>query len=147
MTTHWGLPSPNLVVSVVGGGGGEKIKPWVKDVLRNGLVRAAQSTGMDPFHSDRDEKKILYACVFGILYDFSLFSAFTCPGAWILTGGLREGVAHCVGEAVRDHGAAAPALSQKKVIAVGVTPWGLVHNRQQLVNAQVVQTVNNQSAL
>ncbi|KAM9844202.1 transient receptor potential cation channel subfamily M member 4a [Aulostomus maculatus] len=101
MTTHWGLPTPNLVVSVVGGEGHEKIKTWVRDVLRNGLVRAAQSTG-----------------------------------AWILTGGLREGVARCVGEAVRDHGAAAPAPSQKKVIAVGLAPWGLVHNRQQLVNAQ-----------
>ncbi|XP_054463546.1 transient receptor potential cation channel subfamily M member 4a [Anoplopoma fimbria] len=101
MTTHWGLPLPNLVVSVVGGEGLEKIKTWVKDVLRNGLVRAAQSTG-----------------------------------AWILTGGLREGVARCVGEAVRDHGAAAPAVSKKKVIAVGLAPWGLVHNRQQLVNAQ-----------
>uniref|UniRef100_A0A671Y7X0 Transient receptor potential cation channel, subfamily M, member 4a n=1 Tax=Sparus aurata TaxID=8175 RepID=A0A671Y7X0_SPAAU len=101
MTTHWGLPSPNLVVSVVGGEGHEKIKMWVRDVLRNGLVRAAQSTG-----------------------------------AWILTGGLREGVSRCVGEAVRDHGAAAPALSDKKVIAVGLAPWGMVHNRQQLVNPQ-----------
>lgn len=59
------------------------------------------------------------------------------PGAWILTGGLREGVSRCVGEAVRDHGTAATALSQKEVIAVGVAPWGLVHNRQQLVKAQV----------
>ncbi|XP_068452218.1 transient receptor potential cation channel subfamily M member 4a [Clinocottus analis] len=101
MTAHWGLPSPNLVVSVVGGEGHEKIKTWVRDVLRNGLVRAAQSTG-----------------------------------AWILTGGLREDVSRCVGEAVRDHGAAAPAVSRKKVIAVGLAPWGLVHNRQQLVNAQ-----------
>uniref|UniRef100_A0A3Q3L4N8 Transient receptor potential cation channel, subfamily M, member 4a n=1 Tax=Labrus bergylta TaxID=56723 RepID=A0A3Q3L4N8_9LABR len=104
MTQRWGLPSPNLVVSVVGGEGPEKIKPWVRDVIRNGLVRAAQSTG-----------------------------------AWILTGGLREGVARCVCEAVRDHGAAAPALTQKKVIALGVAPWGLVHNRQQLVNAQVTR--------
>ncbi|XP_027137389.1 transient receptor potential cation channel subfamily M member 4a isoform X2 [Larimichthys crocea] len=101
MTTHWGLPSPNLVVSVVGGDGHDKIKKWVRDILRNGLVRAAQSTG-----------------------------------AWILTGGLREGITRCVCEAVRDHGAAAPTLSQKKVIAVGVAPWGLVHNRQQLVSAQ-----------
>ncbi|KAM4717799.1 transient receptor potential cation channel subfamily M member 4a isoform 2-T2 [Anableps anableps] len=101
MTTHWGLPSPNLVVSVVGGEGHEKIKPWVRAILRKGLVRAAQSTG-----------------------------------AWILTGGLREGVSRCVGEAVKENVAAASAVSQKKVIAIGVTPWGLVHNRQQLVNAQ-----------
>ncbi|XP_041856895.1 transient receptor potential cation channel subfamily M member 4a [Melanotaenia boesemani] len=99
MTTRWGLPSPNLVVSVVGGEGHEKIKPWVRDILRKGLVRAAQSTG-----------------------------------AWILTGGLREGVSRCVGEAVRDHRAAAPAPSQKKLIAVGLASWGLVHNRHQLVN-------------
>ncbi|XP_029582906.1 transient receptor potential cation channel subfamily M member 4 isoform X1 [Salmo trutta] len=102
MTTHWGVPSPNLVVSVVGGGGGRvKIKPWVREVLRQGLVRAAQSTG-----------------------------------AWIVTGGLREGVGRCVGEAVRDHAAAASSLSQKKVIAVGVAPWGLVHNREWLVNSE-----------
>ena len=42
-----------------------------------------------------------------------------------------------MGEAVRDHGAAAPALSEKKVIAVGLAPWGMVHNREQLVNPQV----------
>uniref|UniRef100_A0A4W5QU67 Transient receptor potential cation channel, subfamily M, member 4a n=1 Tax=Hucho hucho TaxID=62062 RepID=A0A4W5QU67_9TELE len=101
MTAHWGVPSPNLVVSVVGGGGCEKVKTWVREVLRQGLVKAAQRTG-----------------------------------AWIVTGGLREGVGRCVGEAVRDHAAAASSLSQKKVIAVGVAPWGLVHNREQLVNAQ-----------
>ncbi|XP_077474571.1 transient receptor potential cation channel subfamily M member 4-like isoform X2 [Stigmatopora argus] len=101
MTTHWGMPSPNLVVSVVGGEGCNKIKTWVREVLRNGLVKAAQSTG-----------------------------------AWILTGGLREGVSRCIGEAVRDHDAAAPALSKQKVIDVGIAPWGVVHNRQQLVNAE-----------
>uniref|UniRef100_A0A8C8D6P1 Transient receptor potential cation channel, subfamily M, member 4a n=1 Tax=Oncorhynchus tshawytscha TaxID=74940 RepID=A0A8C8D6P1_ONCTS len=101
MTAHWGVPSPNLVVSVVGSGGCEKVKPWVREVLRQGLVKAAQSTG-----------------------------------AWIVAGGLREGVGRCVGEAVRDHAAAASCLSQKKVIAVGVAPWGLVHNREQLVNTQ-----------
>lgn len=66
------------------------------------------------------------------------FSPYSFPGTWILKGGLREGVSRCVGEAVRDHGAAAPALSEKKVIAVGLAPWGLVHNRQQLVHAQVL---------
>lgn len=45
MTAHWGVPSPNLVVSVVGGEGCEKVKTWVREVLRQGLVRAAQSTG------------------------------------------------------------------------------------------------------
>lgn len=58
-------------------------------------------------------------------------------GAWILTAGLREGVGRCVGEAVRDHATAASSVSLNKVVALGVAPWGLVHNRQQLVNEQV----------
>ncbi|XP_029014780.1 transient receptor potential cation channel subfamily M member 4-like isoform X2 [Betta splendens] len=101
MMNNWGLPLPNLVVSIVGCKGQEKMKPWLKDVLRNGLVKAARSTG-----------------------------------AWILAGGLRTGVSRCVGEAVRELGAVVPALSMKKVIAVGITPWGMVHNRRQLVNVQ-----------
>ncbi|XP_051572704.1 transient receptor potential cation channel subfamily M member 4-like isoform X1 [Myxocyprinus asiaticus] len=101
MTNQWGLPIPNLVVSVVGGEGKDKVKTWVREVIRQGLVRAAQSTG-----------------------------------AWIMTAGLREGVGRCVGEAVRDHCATASSLSQAKVIAVGVAPWGLIHQRQQLINPQ-----------
>ncbi|XP_053720557.1 transient receptor potential cation channel subfamily M member 4-like [Synchiropus splendidus] len=101
MTTHWGLPSPNLVVSVVGGEGCAKVKTWVREVLRQGLVKASQSTG-----------------------------------AWILTAGLREGVGRCVGEAVRDHATAASSLSLNKVVAVGVAPWGVVQNREHLVNPQ-----------
>ncbi|KAK9530468.1 hypothetical protein VZT92_011966 [Zoarces viviparus] len=101
MTAHWGLPSPNLVVSIVGGEGRTKVKTWVREVLRQGLVKASQSTG-----------------------------------AWILTAGLREGVGRCVGEAVRDHATAASSVSLNKVVALGIAPWGLVHNRQQLVNPQ-----------
>ncbi|XP_056152863.1 transient receptor potential cation channel subfamily M member 4-like isoform X2 [Lampris incognitus] len=95
MTVHWGLPPPNLVVSVVGGEGRAKVKTWVREVLRQGLVKASQSTA-----------------------------------------GLREGVGRCVGEAVRDHAAAASSVPLNKVVALGVAPWGLVHNRQQLVNPQ-----------
>ncbi|XDV13088.1 hypothetical protein PO909_001584 [Leuciscus waleckii] len=101
MTSQWGLPVPNLVVSVVGGEGKEQVKTWVREVIRQGLVRAAQSTG-----------------------------------AWIMTSGLREGVGRCIGEAVRDHCATASSLSQAKVIAVGVAPWGLIYQRQQLINPQ-----------
>ncbi|XP_027891969.1 transient receptor potential cation channel subfamily M member 4-like isoform X1 [Xiphophorus couchianus] len=99
MTTHWRLPIPNLVVSVVGGEGRTKVKTWVREVLRQGLVKAAQRAG-----------------------------------AWIFTTGLREGIGRCVGEAVRDHATAASSDSLNKVVAVGVAPWGMVHNREQLVN-------------
>ncbi|XP_033974832.1 LOW QUALITY PROTEIN: transient receptor potential cation channel subfamily M member 4-like [Trematomus bernacchii] len=101
MTAHWGLSAPNLVVSIVGGEGRTKVKTWVREVLRQGLVKASQSTG-----------------------------------AWILTTGLREGVGRCVGEAVRDHATAASSVSLNKVVAVGIAPWGFVHNREQLVNPQ-----------
>ncbi|XP_061086714.1 transient receptor potential cation channel subfamily M member 4-like [Conger conger] len=101
MTVHWGVPRPNLVVSVVGGEGKVKVRTWVREVLRQGLVKAAQSTG-----------------------------------AWILTGGLREGVGRCVGEAVRDHVTAAPSLAQTKVTTIGIAPWGLVQNRHQLINPE-----------
>ena len=60
-------------------------------------------------------------------------------GAWILTAGLREGIGRCVGEAVRDHATAASSVSLNKVVAVGIAPWGLVHNKEQLVNPEVGQ--------
>ncbi|XP_017273955.1 transient receptor potential cation channel subfamily M member 4 isoform X2 [Kryptolebias marmoratus] len=102
MTTHWHLPAPNLVVSVVGGESRTKLKTWVREVLRQGLVKASQRAG----------------------------------AAWILTAGLREGVGRCVGEAVRDHATAASSDSVNRVVALGITSWGLVHNREQLVNPQ-----------
>lgn len=46
MTVNWKLPSPNLVVSVVGGEGRTKVKTWVREVIRQGLVKASQSTGV-----------------------------------------------------------------------------------------------------
>ncbi|XP_062840821.1 transient receptor potential cation channel subfamily M member 4a [Trichomycterus rosablanca] len=45
LTESWKLPSPNLVLSLVGGSGQEKVKSWVREVVRQGLVPAAQSTG------------------------------------------------------------------------------------------------------
>ncbi|XP_051968438.1 transient receptor potential cation channel subfamily M member 4-like isoform X1 [Xyrauchen texanus] len=97
---HWKLKQPNLVVSVVGGEGKKKIKGWVRDLLRKGLVKAAQSTG-----------------------------------AWIITGGLKEGIGRCVGEAVRDH-VSTYSVSLNKVVLIGIAPWGLVQNRQQLVKPE-----------
>ncbi|XP_004916435.2 transient receptor potential cation channel subfamily M member 4 isoform X2 [Xenopus tropicalis] len=98
ITYNWKIPPPNLVVSVVGGDGDFKMKTWLKDILRKGLVKAAQSTG-----------------------------------AWIMTGGMQVGIGKYVGEAVRDH-ATANSNSRTKVVAMGIAPWGIVHNRQSLVN-------------
>ncbi|XP_056627159.1 transient receptor potential cation channel subfamily M member 4-like [Triplophysa dalaica] len=101
MKEHWKLTQPNLVVSVVGGEGRSKVKGWVREVLRQGLVQAAQSTG-----------------------------------AWIITSGLREGIGRIVGEAVKDHATAISSVSLNKVVPIGIAQWGLVQNRQQLVNTE-----------
>uniref|UniRef100_A0A3Q2W7P7 Uncharacterized protein n=1 Tax=Haplochromis burtoni TaxID=8153 RepID=A0A3Q2W7P7_HAPBU len=85
LTTHWGLPPPNLVVSVVGGNSRTQIKTWVREILRQGLVKA---------------------------------------------------LGRCVGQAVRDHAAAASSVSLNKVVALGIAPWGVVEKREQLVNPQ-----------
>ncbi|KAM9078718.1 LOW QUALITY PROTEIN: transient receptor potential cation channel subfamily M member 5 [Megaptera novaeangliae] len=44
LLTEWHLPAPNLVVSLVGEERPFALKPWLRDVLRKGLVKAAQST-------------------------------------------------------------------------------------------------------
>lgn len=45
LLAEWHLPAPNLVVSLVGEERPFAMKSWLRDVLRKGLVRAAQSTG------------------------------------------------------------------------------------------------------
>lgn len=45
VTRSWGFRAPNLVVSVLGGSEGPVLQTWLQDLLRRGLVRAAQSTG------------------------------------------------------------------------------------------------------
>ncbi|XP_074872368.1 transient receptor potential cation channel subfamily M member 4 [Carettochelys insculpta] len=98
VTDHWKIPPPNLVVSVVGGDGEAPVRAWLRDLLRKGLVKAAQSTG-----------------------------------AWIMTGGLQAGIGRHVGEAVRDHATASTSPSAP-VVAMGIAPWGIIANREALVN-------------
>lgn len=45
LTEDWGLSPPHLVVALVGGDELAQMKPWLRDTLRKGLVKAAQSTG------------------------------------------------------------------------------------------------------
>eukprot|EP00069_Balaena_mysticetus_P005851 bmy_05031T0 len=44
LLAEWHLPAPNLAVSLVGEERPFALKPWLRDVLRKGLVKAAQST-------------------------------------------------------------------------------------------------------
>lgn len=45
MLNKWKLPAPNLVVSLVGEEENFQMKPWLRDTLKKGLIKAGQSTG------------------------------------------------------------------------------------------------------
>lgn len=47
LTEEWGLAPPHLVVALVGGDELAQMRPWLRDTLRKGLVKAAQSTGRE----------------------------------------------------------------------------------------------------
>ncbi|XP_041858356.1 transient receptor potential cation channel subfamily M member 2 isoform X1 [Melanotaenia boesemani] len=53
-------------------------------------------------------------------------------GAWIITGGTNTGVMKHVGQAVRDY--ALSSSMQSKIVAIGVATWGVIHNRDVMVN-------------
>lgn len=48
MTQHWGLDAPNLLISVTGGAKNFVMKPRLKNIFRQGLVKVAQTTGKRP---------------------------------------------------------------------------------------------------
>ncbi|VFV41768.1 transient receptor potential cation [Lynx pardinus] len=48
LLAEWQLPVPNLVVSLAGEERPFAVRSWLRDVLRKGLVKAAQSTGEAP---------------------------------------------------------------------------------------------------
>ncbi|KAL2088932.1 hypothetical protein ACEWY4_015831 [Coilia grayii] len=100
LTEQWGLSPPHLVVALVGGDELAQMKPWLRDTVRKGLVKAAQSTG-----------------------------------AWILTSGLRFGITKHLGQAVRDHSLASTS-SKVRVVAIGIAPWTMIHNRDMLLTAR-----------
>lgn len=56
-------------------------------------------------------------------------------GAWIITGGTHTGVMKHVGEAVKDYTLSSSVQSQ--IVAIGIPTWGIIHNRDTLVQAEV----------
>lgn len=56
-------------------------------------------------------------------------------GAWIITGGTHTGVMKHVGQAVRDYALSSSVHGQ--IVAIGVATWGIIHNRDALVNSEV----------
>ncbi|XP_057690569.1 transient receptor potential cation channel subfamily M member 1-like isoform X2 [Corythoichthys intestinalis] len=62
-----------------------------------------------------------------------LIKAAVTTGAWIFTGGVSTGVIRHVGDALKDHS----SKSRGKVCAIGIAPWGIVDNKDDLLGRDV----------
>uniref|UniRef100_A0A3Q3MQ88 Transient receptor potential cation channel, subfamily M, member 1b n=1 Tax=Labrus bergylta TaxID=56723 RepID=A0A3Q3MQ88_9LABR len=71
-----------------------------------------------------------------------LIKAAVTTGAWIFTGGVNTGVIRHVGDALKDHS----SKSRGKVCAIGIAPWGILENKEDLIGKDVTrpyQTMGN----
>uniref|UniRef100_A0A8B9IHU2 Transient receptor potential cation channel subfamily M member 3 n=1 Tax=Anser cygnoides TaxID=8845 RepID=A0A8B9IHU2_ANSCY len=71
-----------------------------------------------------------------------LIKAAMTTGAWIFTGGVSTGVIRHVGDALKDHS----SKSRGRICAVGIAPWGIVENKEDLIGkdvTRVYQTMSN----
>ncbi|XP_072888877.1 transient receptor potential cation channel subfamily M member 7 isoform X3 [Hemitrygon akajei] len=63
-----------------------------------------------------------------------LIKAAVTTGAWILTGGVNAGVVKHVGDALKEH----ISRSSRKICTIGIAPWGVIENRNDLVGRDVI---------
>uniref|UniRef100_H3BVY3 non-specific serine/threonine protein kinase n=1 Tax=Tetraodon nigroviridis TaxID=99883 RepID=H3BVY3_TETNG len=63
-----------------------------------------------------------------------LINAAVTTGAWILTGGVNTGVAKHVGDALKEHF----SRSSKKICTIGIAPWGVIENRNDLLGRDII---------
>ncbi|XP_051800564.1 transient receptor potential cation channel subfamily M member 1-like [Acanthochromis polyacanthus] len=70
-----------------------------------------------------------------------LIKAAVTTGAWIFTGGVSTGVIRHVGDALKDHS----SKSRGKVCAIGIAPWGIVENKEDLVGRDVTRSYQTMS--
>uniref|UniRef100_A0ABM5EXS9 Transient receptor potential cation channel subfamily M member 1 isoform X5 n=1 Tax=Pogona vitticeps TaxID=103695 RepID=A0ABM5EXS9_9SAUR len=71
-----------------------------------------------------------------------LIKAAMTTGAWIFTGGVSTGVIRHVGDALKDHS----SKSRGRICAIGIAPWGIVENKEDLIGkdvTRVYQTMSN----
>ncbi|XP_053575306.1 LOW QUALITY PROTEIN: transient receptor potential cation channel subfamily M member 7-like [Bombina bombina] len=78
------------------------------------------------------QKFELHPCVKEALSKGFVKAAMT-TGAWILTGGINNGVAAHIGDALKEH---ASRLSHK-VYTIGIAPWGIIEGRNDLIGKNV----------
>uniref|UniRef100_A0A8C4KPN2 Transient receptor potential cation channel subfamily M member 3 n=1 Tax=Dromaius novaehollandiae TaxID=8790 RepID=A0A8C4KPN2_DRONO len=64
-----------------------------------------------------------------------LIKAAMTTGAWIFTGGVSTGVIRHVGDALKDHS----SKSRGRICAIGIAPWGIVENKEDLIGKDVTR--------
>ncbi|XP_034018663.1 transient receptor potential cation channel subfamily M member 1-like [Thalassophryne amazonica] len=70
-----------------------------------------------------------------------LIKAAVTTGAWIFTGGVSTGVIRHVGDALKDHS----SKSRGKICAIGIPPWGIVENKEDLIGRDVTRSYQTMS--
>ncbi|KAL5005502.1 hypothetical protein ScPMuIL_018958 [Solemya velum] len=63
-----------------------------------------------------------------------LLKAAKTTGAWIITSGTNTGVTRHVGDAISDR----TMKAKNKIVAIGIAPWGIVENKNDLVGKDIV---------
>ncbi|MBN3273416.1 TRPM3 protein, partial [Polyodon spathula] len=147
MTKEWQLDLPKLLISVHGGLQNFELQPKLKQVFGKGLIKAAMTTGAWIFTGGVNT----VGCGNPGMHssDCSLVSnsradlrlageIVACTGE----GSSRAGVIHHVGDALKDHA----SKSRGKICSIGIAPWGIVENQEDLIGKDVVrpyQTMSN----
>uniref|UniRef100_A0A915BSL5 Transient receptor potential channel n=1 Tax=Parascaris univalens TaxID=6257 RepID=A0A915BSL5_PARUN len=62
-----------------------------------------------------------------------LLKAARTTGAWIITSGINAGVVHHVAAALEGC-----ATARSKIVSIGITPWGLIKKREDLIGQDIV---------
>uniref|UniRef100_A0ACB8ERP2 Transient receptor putative cation channel sub M member 3 n=1 Tax=Sphaerodactylus townsendi TaxID=933632 RepID=A0ACB8ERP2_9SAUR len=68
-----------------------------------------------------------------------LIKAAMTTGAWIFTGGVNTGVIRHVGDSLKDHA----SKSRGKICTIGIAPWGIVENQEDLVGKDKRENVKD----
>lgn len=121
MVKEWQLELPTLLISVHGGLQNFELPPKLKQVFGKGLIKAAVTTGAWIFTGgvDTGAVRMMGRC------SLPLGMMICC-----LAGVIRH-----VGDALKDHS----SKSRGKVCAIGMAPWGIIENKEDLIGRDVRQ--------
>ena len=129
MNDAWQLPTPNLIISVTGGGKRCHMPAHLRKTFQRGLVAAAATTSN--FLRIFTQKTSLDIAVLD---------------AWLITAGTNAGVVKEVGEALNNY-----RYKNRKngldVPCIGIGTWRYTAGNEQLVRPVVDSSVNTNTRL